>query len=288
MGGLITYRQTQLDKLKNVELHLGAEELDADDVLAYGADRVVIATGSKWSTKGFGAEIHDNITGVDASAPNVLTPEQIMAGKEIPGKAVVILDGDGRFTGIAMAEMAANQGKDVTLVTNMHDVVQYSLYTMEMANNKRLMYEKNIKTVTNHWGHSLKGNTLSLFYLYRDSAELFDNQPGKWGRRVSPDLRDLECDALVLVTARIPEIALYDDLIARRDEWKEQELEDVYRIGDCFAPRHITNAIFDGHRLAREFDLPHPQYPLPFIRERQIWGAETFPKLGDARPKVEI
>jgi len=38
------------------------------------------------------------------------------------------------------------------------------------------------------------------------------------------------------------------------------------------------HAIFDGHRLAREFDSPHPQYPLPFIRERQVWGHETFPK----------
>src|SRR6476620_10620804 len=55
-------------------------------------------------------------------------------------------------------------------------------------------------------------------------------------------------------------------------------------IGDCYAPRYLMNAIFDGHRLAREFESPHPQYPLPFIRERQIWGQETYPKLGDARP----
>jgi hypothetical protein len=60
------------------------------------------------------------------------------------------------------------------------------------------------------------------------------------------------------------------------------------RFGDCHAPRQILNAIFDGHRLAREFDSPHPQYPLPFIRERQVWGHETFPKRGDARPGVEL
>ena len=44
----------------------------------------------------------------------------------------------------------------------------------------------------------------------------------------------------------------------------------MYRIGDCHAPRQILNAIFDGHRLAREFDSLHPQYPLPFIRERRL------------------
>jgi dimethylamine/trimethylamine dehydrogenase len=48
------------------------------------------------------------------------------------------------------------------------------------------------------------------------------------------------------------------------------------------------NAIFDGHRLAREFESLHPQYPLPFIRERQIWGRETYPKLGDARPSLRF
>jgi len=53
------------------------------------------------------------------------------------------------------------------------------------------------------------------------------------------------------------------------------QLKTPYRNGDCHAPRQALNAIFDGHRLAREFDSPHPQYPLPWIRERQVWQAET-------------
>ena len=285
---LITYRETQLAKLDNVEVHLGVKPLRVGDVMEYGADRVVVATGAHWSTRGFGPEVHSDMEGADADLPNVLTPEQIMAGKPVPGRTAVVMDGDGRFTGIAMAELLADQGKDVTLVTNMHDVVQFSLYTMEMANNKRLMYEKGIRTYTNHWGCDYRDNVLSLFYLYRDTAALTEYEPGKWGRIRSNDLVRLDCDALVLVTTRVPNTELYDGLKARRGEWKDFDIEDVYRIGDCHAPRHITNAIFDGHRLAREFDSPHPQYPLPFIRERQIWGAETYPKLGDARPAVEV
>lgn len=287
-GRVITHRQIQLGKLKNVETHLGVGKMSADDVLQYGADKVVIATGSHWSIDGTGAEIHRPIPGADASLPNVLTPEQIMAGKPIPGKKVVVLDGDGHFTGIAMAELAADLGKDVTLVTNMHDVAQFSLYTMEMANNKRLMYEKKIKTMTNHWGHDYADNKLSLFYLYRDTPELFEVEEGKWGRRLSSDLVQLDCDALILVTMRVPNAALYHELSRRRSEWEENEVQAVYRIGDCYAPRHLMNAIFDGHRLAREFESPHPQYPLPFVRERQIWGRDTYPKLGDARPSVEF
>jgi dimethylamine/trimethylamine dehydrogenase len=90
------------------------------------------------------------------------------------------------------------------------------------------------------------------------------------------------------VTSRVPNSELYAQLKSRRTEWDRHAVQAIYRIGDCHAPRQILNAIFDGHRLAREFDSPDPQYPLPFIRERQVWGHETFPKLGDARPRVEV
>ena len=286
-GRVITYRQIQLSKLRNVAVHLGIAEMTADDVLAYGGDKVVIATGAHWSTLGVGAETHGPIPGADASLNNVLTPEQIMRGKEVPGKRVVVLDGDGHFTGIAMAEMLADMGKEVTLVTQMHDIAQFSLYTMELANNKRLLHSKSIRHITNHWGQSYENGKLSLYYLYRDTAELVADERGHWGRRFGRDLKVVDCDSLVLVTMRIPNNALFAQLAARRAEWAPNDIVDVYRIGDCHAPRQVMNAIFDGHRLAREFDSPHPQRPLPFIRERQIWGAETYPKLGDARPRVE-
>jgi dimethylamine/trimethylamine dehydrogenase len=37
----------------------------------------------------------------------------------------------------------------------------------------------------------------------------------------------------------------------------------------------IVDSIFDGHRLAREIDSPHPEMPLPFIRERRLWGESS-------------
>ena len=58
-------------------------------------------------------------------------------------------------------------------------------------------------------------------------------------------------------------------------------LEVVVRSGDCLAPRYLADAIFDGHRIAREFESDNPERPRAIIRERQIWGHEDFPKLGD-------
>ena len=38
-------------------------------------------------------------------------------------------------------------------------------------------------------------------------------------------------------------------------------------IGDAVAPRIISEAVFDGHRLAREIDQPDPDRPVPYLRE---------------------
>ena len=58
------------------------------------------------------------------------------------------------------------------------------------------------------------------------------------------------CDALVLVTGRIPDDALYHELSATLPS------RHTERIGDCLAPSHIADAVFSGHRFAREFDEP--------------------------------
>jgi dimethylamine/trimethylamine dehydrogenase len=73
-GRVISYRQIQLAKLKKtVQVHLGVGRMSADDVLGYGADRVVIATGSRWHGDGRGANFGP-IPGADDSLPHVLTP----------------------------------------------------------------------------------------------------------------------------------------------------------------------------------------------------------------------
>ena len=47
-------------------------------------------------------------------------------------------------------------------------------------------------------------------------------------------------------------------------------VEAVYRIGDCVAPRTISEAIFDGYRMAREIDGPDPSVAPRLDRERNV------------------
>ena len=81
---------------------------------------------------------------------------------------------------------------------------------------------------------------------------------------------ELELDTVVLVTQRRPNDALWHELNADPDALEREGIGGVYAIGDALAPRLLADAIFDGHRLGREIDGPHPQVALPYRRERPL------------------
>ena len=87
-----------LSKLRNVEVVTGTR-LSAEDVRDYGAQLVVVATGSHWSGEGVQSSTHEPIDGASASLPHVLTPEQVMDGKRPAGSRVVVYDAEGYFVG---------------------------------------------------------------------------------------------------------------------------------------------------------------------------------------------
>jgi len=286
-GRVVTYRQTQLARLKKtVEVHVGVGRMTAEDVLGYGADRVVIATGSHWASDGRSATAGP-IPGADDSLPHVLTPFQVVDGKPVPGRRVLVLDGDGHFMGIALAELMANQGKEVTYVCDGADVAEYGVFTMESFNNKRLLFEKGVKVMTSHWVDRIEPGRVRVSYLYKYGPDLTGPAAGRVPRKDNGGEFDLEIDAVILVTSRRSEDGLWRALKARKAEWRANDIEDIFRTGDAKAPAQVNQAMWDAHRLAREFDSPHPAYPLPWIRERQLWGDETIPKLGDARVDVD-
>ena len=283
-GRVITYRQTQLEKLKNVEVHSGVGAMSADDILGYGADKVVLATGSRWADDGFSGVTMEPLPGVDAAQAQFATPEQVMAGKEL-GERVIVFDGEGYITGIGMAEHLADAGKQVSVITQNHGVAPYLHYTGEASNLHRMMHEKGIHEHDMHWIESVEtGNELTVraFYLYRDGYRRTGPVPGQMPRRAGTEVIELACDSVVLCTARRANDGLYRELESRHSEWPDAELQAVYRVGDCLAPRMLPDAVFDGHRLAREFDGPTPEHSRPYIRERQIWGREAMPALQTA------
>ncbi len=273
-GRVVTYRRGQIDKLETVEIHTGVGEMTADDVLAYGAEKVVIAVGARWRNDGLAGVSNAPIEGVDGSHPEFCTPDQVMAGKEV-GERVVVFDADGYFHGVGMAELLADRGKQVSIVTPFAVVAPYTEYTLEASNLHRVLREKNIALHPLHWVDSVEaGNrlTVRMFDLYRDGSKVtMPPKTGEFPRSKSDQVTEISCDSVVLVTSRTSNNALYDELKSRRADWKDYDVEAVYRVGDCHTPRFTQLAIFEGHRLAREFESENPQRPLPYKRERPRW-----------------
>jgi len=72
----------------------------------------------------------------------------------------------------------------------------------------------------------------------------------------------------VLVTQQASQDTLYRKLADDEAALAAAGIGGLYRIGGAVAPRMISEAIFDGHRLAREIDEKDPGQPAPYRRER--------------------
>ena len=108
------YRTIQISKLPNVELFLDSV-VDEEQVMEFGADHVVLATGAKWRREGIGRRLEEPIPGWDIGSMTI-TPDDIMSGFE-PTGPVVVFDDDHYYIGGVIAEALRRFGVEVTLVT---------------------------------------------------------------------------------------------------------------------------------------------------------------------------
>lgn len=284
------YRETQLTKLvrknKASQIALGQKPLTADEVLEYGAEKVVIATGSHWNTDGTNCLTHDPIPGADASLPDQLTPEQVIAGTKPIGKRVVILNADTYFMAPSLAEKLASAGHEVTIVSGVH-LANYMHFTLEYPNMMRRLHELGVEELGDHFCSRIEPGRLEIYNIWGDGSRRSYRGPGVSPRDANKTHRWLEFDSLILVTGRRSNDSLFRELKARESEWAANDIKGVYLIGDAEAPRLIADATFTGHRLAREIEEANAQYPLPYKREVSVWGTPYLPG-GDSSIQYKV
>jgi dimethylamine/trimethylamine dehydrogenase len=227
------YRQQQFLKLPNVDVYVDSH-LNAEDALSVEADHIVIATGAIWRGDGFG---RTNTVGVGSlSAPDqVYTPDDVMAGR-LPEGRVVVFDDDYYYMGPVIAEMLQKAGCDVTFVCTDNMACSFGLFTTEQSAVQRSMIEAGVNMVFSHNVESYDGNNVGMSCVYTDREST------------------LEADALLMVTARLPNDQLYYELQGIVEAGKAGNTKTIRRIGDCEAPAPIASAVYAGRRYAMDLD----------------------------------
>jgi len=211
-------------------------------VREFGFPNVLIATGARWRRDGVGRQHHRLVPGSDGS--NVFAPEDIFDGAEIAGP-VLVFDDDHFYMGGVIAEALRARGLDVTLVTPGAEVSRFAEASLEQPYIQRQILEKGIDIVTQQTIARIDANGATIACVFT-------------GRE-----RRIEAASVVLVTARLPEDALYRELAADREALAAAGIRSLRCIGDCLNPGTIAAAIHAGHRYAREFGLDGPG-DLPF------------------------
>jgi len=245
-GRVAAYRQYQLSQMPNVEIYFDSP-LSAQDILAFGFENVALATGATWRRDGV-ARYHVVPMPIDPAMP-LYSPDDLMAGEMPRGGRVVVYDDDHYYMGGVLAECLVEQGAAVTLVTPSAYVSDWTNNTLEQATIHRKLVELGVEIQLNRAVTAIGdgGVTTACSYSGRGA--------------------ELAADAVVLVTSRQPNDAVWQALKARKADWAAAGIAAVKAIGDAEAPGPIAWATYAGHRFARELDAPDIGDALPFRRE---------------------
>jgi len=231
-GRVRDYRTNLIQTMNNVDIYRG-NALTAQDVIDFGCDHAVIATGATWTREllNTSGRPDDEIEG-DA----VFTPDDILAGAE-PDGPVVIYDFDHYYMGSCLAELLRNRGHEVTLVTTANSVSAWTFMNNELGNIRARMIELGINAVFENYLTGFSDGVATLSSVY----------PGG-------EASTIDCGSLVVVGIRKGNDSLYQDLLSDSDRTADAGISVVRSIGDCRAPGAIAHAVYSGHECARTID----------------------------------
>jgi dimethylamine/trimethylamine dehydrogenase len=145
----------------------------------------------------------------------------------------VVYDDDHYYMGGVLAEMLAEQGCRVSLVTPAPMISYWSQFTLEQERIQGKLMKLGVKLFVQ--------NVVSE--IGKDFVKLSNT--------ISGEEVELPRDGVVLVSDRTPNDSLFYALKTALDKGK---ISSFRVIGDAEAPNIIAQAVFAGHLAAREFD----------------------------------
>jgi dimethylamine/trimethylamine dehydrogenase len=258
-GRVLDWRLGQLQRLTNVALYAG-NELSVEDILGLEHQRVVIATGARW-TRALYSPLELPVGELDRRG--VYTPSDIAAGAVLEGP-VVVFDFDNYYMGSVLAEQLAKSAESVTYVTPAGHASAWAIMTNEQPQVHRALAQAGIGLVTLSYVSSFEDGEVVLANLFTGAS------------------RRLPCRSLVIVGLRAARDELYAALMARGQDLQDAGIRSVDRIGDALAPGAIAHAVYSGHRFARELDEMPAE--APYRRDAPI--IESAPVLYETLDRI--
>jgi dimethylamine/trimethylamine dehydrogenase len=228
---VVDWRLMQLKKMKNVAMY-PSSPMTAEEIIESGAENVILATGATWRRDGVGRTLWKPIMGHELE--NVLTPDDLMEDDVISNLVIgdyVIYDDDHYYMGGVLAELLADRGCNVSLVTPAPLVLYWSQFTLEQERIQSKLMKLGVKLFVQ--------NTLSK--IRHDSVKLSNS--------ISGEEIELPRDGVLLVSDRTPNDELSRSLTPSLSRG-ERGIQSLRIIGDAEAPNIIAQAVFAGHLAA--------------------------------------
>lgn len=213
--GVTRWLISQVNKL-DIDLRLGVDAAP-DTVLAENPDAVIIATGSIPKINPFPGQY---------SAPQVVNTVQVLNEEVAVGQKVLLIDNDGHHQATGTAEFMADREREVHIITS-------SLFAggnlgplQDLFLTRKRLAEKGVTFTPDIAVLEIQGTTVKGLHVY--SNEMMDFKG---------------YDTIVLAVGNIACDQLYFEL--------KGKVKELYRVGDCVAPRKTDMAIIEGHRVGR-------------------------------------
>jgi len=214
LASIVRNEENQLKRLP-VTVILNTE-VNAELVLSQKPDVVIIATGS--------VPKESPVPG--AKGPHIFNVWQVLLGEANLGNNVVLVDYDGHHQATSTAEFMADRGKKVHILSSALFVGAELGPTQDLYLARQRLLQKGVTFTPDFAVMEIDGLDIKGFNVYSNEWKTFSGH-----------------DSIVLAMGNRAEDTLYFAL--------KGKVKELYRIGECVAPRKIDMAILEGDRVGR-------------------------------------
>jgi len=228
---VVDNRVHEILQKKNIEVYKESV-LNPQHIKELGINNIFLATGSSWRKDGVGRSRRTPIKGLDSIT--VYSPEEIVKSyKEVTEPIVIYDDEQGYLAGV-LADHLSAKGLQVVFITPASVVSPWTDSTLEQKRVHASLINSGVKIICNQSISTIEDGAALLECVYTGST-----------------IRHV-CKSIVMVTERISNTALYENLINNNLESKTKQYIKI--IGDAEAPGLIADAIYLGHLAAQNFE----------------------------------